>query len=489
MLRPKDRYPASNGSAFTMKKLLLLLCTIAIIQPLSAQKIKRPDGGSMQGTAIDKIVKTLMDTADVTGMCVGIVNDNKPAYIRTYGYRNKPMNQVNDTATSFYAASLAKPLFGYIVAQLAQEGVIDLDKPLYIYLPKPIPEYPAYKELAGDDRWKLLTARDCLRHTTGFPNWRSDHEKMAFYAKPGTHYGYSGEGIQLLQLVVETITKRHLEDLAQEKIFKPFGMTKSSFLWQPRFEGDYANGHNVQQDTFKKDRYTQEFAAGSMETTIGDYTRFVSAVMQHKRLSDKYWNQAFSPQIMINSKTQTFPFDKDTTDKYKGIQLAYGLGWGLFQTPYGRAFFKEGHGFGWQHYTIAIPQQKTALIIMTNSDNGERIFTELVKKLTGVDIPYQWEDYKPYRGFANLTEEQLKQFTGVWHNERYDATIKVVDGKLFVEAPKASLPPTRIYPQNDHHLFLRIMEADLEFVKGADGKFNKAIADDEGEHYELTRVK
>ena len=430
-----------------------------------------------------------MDTADVTGVCIGIINNDKPAYVQSYGYRNLPKKQLNDTLTSFYAASLAKPLFAYIVAQLAQEGLIDLDKPLYTYLPKPIPAYDNYKELAGDDRWKLLTARDCLRHTTGFPNWRSDQQKLGFYAKPGTHYGYSGEGIQLLQLVVETITKRKLEDLASGKIFKPFGMTKSSFLWQPQYEFNYANGHNIQQDTFPKDRYRAEYAAGSMETTIADYTRFVAGVLQHKGLNNNNWNEVFSPQILINSKTQTFPFDPDTTDKFKGIRLAYGLGWGLFETPYGRAFFKEGHGLGWEHYMIAIPKQKFGLIIMTNSMNGESIFTELIKKLSGITIPFEWEDYKPYRGFANLSADQLRKFEGVWHNERYDATIKLVNGILMVEAQKVSLPPTRIYPQNDHHLFLRIMEADLEFVKGENGQFVKAIADDEGEHYELTRVK
>ena len=58
-----------------------------------------------------------------------------------------------------------------------------------------------------------------------------------------------------------------------------------------------------------------------------------------------------------------------------------------------------------------------------------------------------------------------------------------------VEAPKANLPPTRLYPQNEHHLFLRVMEADLEFVKGPDGRFDKAFADDEGQHYELKRIK
>ena len=434
-----------------------------------------------------------MDTAEVTGLCIGIINDNKPAYVKAYGYKNKATGQANDTATNFYGASLAKPLFGYIVMQLVQEGKIDLDKPLYTYLPRPLPEYESYKELAGDDRWKLITARNCLSHTTGFPNWRSNDpnnpQKMMIYFTPGTRYAYSGEGIQLLQLVVETITHRGLEELAQEKIFIPFHMTKSSFLWQPRFETDYAVGHGIAEDTLHKDKYTNAYGAGSMETTIADYTRFISGVLQHKNLSDKYWNEVFSPQIAITAKSQLFALDTATSAENKKIQLSYGLGWGLFQTPYGRAFFKEGHGNGWVHYSIAIPQQKMALIIMSNSASGESIFTELVQKLTGVTIPFEWEHYIPYRGIVKLTAEQLKQFTGVFHNERYDATITLVNGRLKVEAAKVGLPPTNIYPQNDHHLFLKIMEADFEFVGGPDGKFNKIIADDEGEHYELIRVK
>lgn len=475
-----------------MKKTLLILLLGIIIPPLLAQQnaIKKPDGGSVSAAYVDQIAKKLMDTAIVTGLCIGVVNDGKPVYIKTYGYKNKVLNQLNDTSTCFYAASLTKVVFAYIVVQLAQEGVIDLDKPLYTYLPKPIPEYENYKELAGDDRWKLITARECLDHTTGFPNWRSDDQKMKIYFTPGSHYSYSGEGLMLLQMVVEKITSRRLQDIAQQKVFGPFGMTRTSFIWQPRFQSDYANGHDVEEDTIKKDRYKEAYGAGSMETTIGDYSRFVAGLMNKKGLNEKFWNQMFSPQIAINATTQMFSLNlADTTSVNKAIELSYGLGVGLFKTPFGRAFFKEGHGIGWVHYIIAIPQQKIALIILSNSANGESIFTELTQKLTGITIPYKWESYLPYRSTVRLSTGQLKQFEGVWQGPEYTATIKLVNGQLMVEAPKVKLPPTHFYTQNDHHLFLRIMEADFEFVKGADGKFDKAVAEDEGQHYQLKRIK
>lgn len=312
---------------------------------------------------------------------------------------------------------------------------------------------------------------------------------MGIFFTPGTRYAYSGEGLMLLQMVVEIITHRNLEDLAKEKVFIPFHMTRTSFVWQPAFETDYAVGHGIEEDPLPKDKYKAAYAAGSMETTIADYTRFVAGVMQKKRLSEKYWQEIFSPQIAINSKRQFPSLDTATSSANKQIALSYGLGWGLFKSPYGKAFFKEGHGVGWVHYAIAFPDKKSALIMMSNSANGESIFKELTEKLTGVLIPWEWEGYTPYRATEKLSAEELKRFEGVYHNERYDATITLVNGILKVEAPKAGLPPTTLHIQNDHHLFLKIMEADFEFTKGADGKFDTIVADDEGEHYELKRIR
>lgn len=474
-----------------MKNALLLLCLLsgatAALLPGRAgaqqTQIGRPDGQVLTTTTIDGIVKQLMDTAEVTGLCLGIVNDNKVAYVQSYGYKNLATRQLNDTATCFYAASLAKPLFASIVMQLVDSGIIDLDKPLYTYLPKPLPEYPNYADLAGDDRWKLITARECLDHTTGFPNWRflnpHDNKKLEIFFTPGSRFAYSGEGLVLLQMVIETVTHRSLEDLAQAKVFGPLGMTRTSFVWQPAFETDYAVGHNFNLQGLLKKRRNSANAAGSMETTIADYTRFMAGMVQGKR-------DMFQPQIAIYEKHQFPSLDTATTNEYQGIQLSYGLGWGVFTSPFGKVFFKEGHDDGWQHYCIAFPDRKSAFVIMTNSDNGESIFKELVEKLTGVTIPWRWEGYIPYRPTVKLSTQAMQSLVGEYDG-KLKAVVSIVDGRLKIASPTADLPPTNLYAENDHHFFLKVMATDIEFVKGADGKVHKAILDDEGDHYELIK--
>ena len=129
---------------------------------------------------------------------------------------------------------------------LAEDGVINLDKPLYEYLARPLYQYPAYADLEGDERYKLITARMVLSHTTGFPNLRSlePDGRLKFLFSPGERHSYSGEGINLLQMVIEEITGKGLEALAQEMIFHPLEMTHSSYVWQAGFEENMAFPHN-----------------------------------------------------------------------------------------------------------------------------------------------------------------------------------------------------------------------------------------------------
>ena len=475
------------------KKLLCIFILTITAQTIFAQRqILRPDGKLITTSAIDSDTQKLMDNAGVTGLSIGIINDNKVDLVKSFGYRNKAKNLRNDTATSFYAASLAKPVFAYLVMQLVDKGLINLDTPVYKYLPKPLPEYENYKDLAGDKRWKLITARQCLSHTTGFPNWRQlnpkGNKKLEIFFTPGTRFAYSGEGIYLLQFVVETITNQKLEDLASKQIFKPFGMTRTSFVWQNYFDTNYAVGHNQDEDTLAITKRNQANAAGSMETTIADYTRFISCVMQGKGLSNQSKQEMLSPQIEIFTKHEFPSLNNDTTNQYKKIKLSYGLGWGLFKSICGWVFFKEGHSDdGWEHYTISFPDKKYAIVIMTNSLNGESIFKELIEYLTGVTIPWEWEGYTPYRPTVKVSEKILKQYTGDYDGKTH-VRISLENGQLKVESKTEKLPKTNLYAKDETHFFMKTMPTSVEFLKNDEGKFEKMKVDDEGYYYELNKV-
>ena len=369
------------------------------------QTIKRIDGTKISVDSVQQKIKFLMKTANVSGVAVSVFNDNKPVFSKTFGLANVQKNEPLTKKSIMYACSFAKNVFAYIAMQLVEEKKLDLDKPLVEYLDRPLVDIKingfkrGYHDLKDDARLKKITARMCLTHSTGFPNWRwlEEDKKLKIKFEPGTRYSYSGEGLFLLQFIIEQITGKGLETLSQERVFKPFGMTNTSQVWQTRFDSSICYAHNANGEPYELMKWNEASAGGSMSTTLTDYIKFFGAIIQGKNLSSKIFNLMTTPQIRIKSRQQFGPDAWiDSTDN-DNIELSYGLGVGVFKTPYGRAFFKEGHDDGWGHYSICFPDKKIAIIIMTNNDNGESIFRELLAYTIGDTFtPWQWENYIPY---------------------------------------------------------------------------------------------
>ncbi|WP_407480622.1 serine hydrolase domain-containing protein [Elizabethkingia meningoseptica] len=390
-------------------KILLISCVylflVALHTKLSAQKIKRLNGSYVSISQLDQTIKGLMSAAKVTGLSVAVFNKNKPVYIKSYGYADLSVQKKMDTATVYWSCSLSKAVFAYIVLKMADKGIINLDTPLVQYLKKPLYEYTftkktrGYQDIKEDKRYEKITARMCLDHSTGLPNYRGFESdgKLRIKYDPGTRFSYSGEGMYLLQFVLEQITGRDFETIAQEEAFKPLAMKNSSYVWQETFDKNYCIGHDSLQKPYEFDRRTSPHSAGSMYTNINDFSNFFTALLQKKGLSKKSSHEMFSPQIPILSKQQFGPNALIDDKTVSNTSIFYGLGVGLLKTPYGYAFFKEGHSEGWGHYAIGFPEKGIGIVIMTNSDNGESIYKSLMEMAIGnIYTPWYWEHYTPF---------------------------------------------------------------------------------------------
>ena len=134
--------------------------------------VKRLDASTITAAEIDAAVNHAMQNGKVTGVGLAILNDGKIVYLKGYGQRHTSGAKPLTPDSIMSAASFTKVAFAHLVMQLEQDSIIELDKPAYQYLSKPLPDYREYKDLAGDDRWKKITPRMLLSHTSGFPNWR-----------------------------------------------------------------------------------------------------------------------------------------------------------------------------------------------------------------------------------------------------------------------------------------------------------------------------
>jgi CubicO group peptidase (beta-lactamase class C family) len=361
------------------------------------------DGSFVPTVELEAFLQKTLEKANVTGLSCAIINDGRVVYRKAFGARDKSTGTRNDEETVFAAASFSKAVFAYLVMLLTEEGVVSLDKPLYEYLASPLYEYPAYADLKGDERYKLITARMVLSHSTGFPNLRSlePDGRLKFLFSPGERHSYSGEGINLLQMVIEEVTGKELETLAQERIFQPLRMTRSSYVWQAVYEENVASPH----DEWGRPRgwpiqqlQNTPGAGGSMATTAGDYARFISlGILNVEGKRKATIHEMLRSQIAIRYKNMFGPGAWQETDQYQDIRLAWGLGWGRFDTLCGRAFFHTGHGPGWQNYTVTYPDKGIGIVLLSNSDNFETVAREIIIKAIGdVYTPFGWLGYIPF---------------------------------------------------------------------------------------------
>lgn len=381
-----------------------ILLTLFLAACISLQAITKPvfvaiDDRVLTSAEIDATVTHGIQGAEVPGLALALINHGKVVYLKAYGVKNLLPQEPLTVNSVMVAGSLTKVAFAYLVLKLVDDHVIDLDRPVYQYLPGPLSEYPAWRDIANDPRSKLITARMLLSHSAGLPNTRyfDPGHRLAIHYLPGTRYDYGSEGYGLLQLVVEILTKKSTEELMQERVFRPLGMTRTSMVWQRGFELDHANGFDEYGRSLGIQKRRSADAAGSMQTTITDYARFTQAVLSGRGLRKQTHAQMLSMQIPIVSKFEFPTGGPDTTEEYKSIQLSYGLGVGLYHTPHGRAFFKEGHDEGWRTYVVCHQDQATCMVILTNSSNGEGIYSALLRGLLGDTWnPIDWEVLTPY---------------------------------------------------------------------------------------------
>jgi CubicO group peptidase (beta-lactamase class C family) len=365
--------------------------TLALLPLLASPADLRAD-------SFDVKVRQVMKAERVTGLGVAFIRNGKVTMLKAYGLRDVERNLPLKTDTVMYAASLTKATFAYLTMQLVDEGKIDLDKPIASYLPKPLPKYSRYVDLADDARWQQLTMRILLSHTTGFANFRfiEEDRKLRFHRAPGARYGYSGEGLLLAQFVLENGLGLDVGAEMQRRIFDRFGMKRTSMTWRDDFAANLAETYTLDGKLEPHRHWDKVGAAGSMDTTLSDWANFLAAVARGEGLSQKSKAEMIRRQIEIDSERQFPTLLAEKTDRWKSIGLGYGLGWGVFETPRGHAFFKEGHDEGTANYALCVERSADCVLLMSNSVRAERVFVELVNELMGdVNLPAEWEGFKP----------------------------------------------------------------------------------------------
>jgi CubicO group peptidase (beta-lactamase class C family) len=389
----------------------LFFCTLtsptsSIAEPRPVDWIRRLDGSRISTSEADSFAKKTLEAAHVTGAQIAVLDSGRLVWSATYGLRRREPALPMDRETTTWAASITKSVFATYVMQLVERGEFSLDEPVARQLQKPLNEYEPYRESASeivrDPAWPAITPRMLLAHSSGLANFAflEPDKKMHLHSPPGTQFLYSGEGINLVQFVVEQKKRKLLDELMQDAIFTPLGMHRSGIIYRKEFEADVADRYDLNQQFRSETKRFPARAAGSMTTSAEDLARFASALFAGEIIKASTRAAMLRPFLRIHSLHE-FASSANEGDgrEAEEVGLAYGVGWGLLtNTRFGPAFFKEGHGDGAQNYMICFESRKACMILLTNSDNGELTFRPLLETILGDTVtPWEWEGYTPER--------------------------------------------------------------------------------------------
>ncbi|RKI35226.1 class A beta-lactamase-related serine hydrolase [Corallococcus sp. AB004] len=349
--------------------------------------------------ALDAEAARAMAATGAKGLAIAVIDNGRVVATRAYGARDAKGEPLR-TDTVMYGASITKTVFAYLVMQLADEKRIDLDTSISKYLDKPLPEYPdedrysTWSHLAGDERWRDISPRVLLTHSAGFANFGflEPDERLRIHFAPGSRFAYSGDGIILMQFVLERGLGLDVGAEMQRRVFDRFGMRTTSMTWRPDFAQNLADGWKADGGVEPHDERSRVRAAGSMDTTLDDLARFAAALVSGEGLSPESFARMTSPQLPITTRSQFPTLQDELPPESRRKDLAAGLGVVVFDGPQGRGFFKNGHNDSTGNTLVCLPRGRRCVLILSNDVRAEPAYPHLVRFVLGeAGVPWDWE--------------------------------------------------------------------------------------------------
>ena len=321
---------------------------------------------------VDRTVTDTLAKSGVPSASIAIVRGGRIVYAKAYGKQAETGTTRDDAP--YQIASVSKQFTAAAILLLQREGKLSLDDTVAKYIPG----------ITGGD---TITIRQLLSHTAGLQDyWPQDYSFKAMatpvtpqqivdrWAKkpldftPGTQWQYSNTGYVVAGLIVEKVSGQKLLDFLQVRIFKPLGMTA--------FDQDLAIGPNFPQGYGRAAlgpirpvtpaAHGWLYAAGELSMSARALATWDVARLDRAVLSPQDWALQETPVKLSDGSTN-------------------GYGLGVFNGAEGGHRFIEhsGEAVGFLSENIVYPDDKAAIVVLTNSWSNEA-FKTIAQKLSGI---------------------------------------------------------------------------------------------------------
>ncbi len=388
---------------------------------------------------------------------VGLI-DEKGTRFTSYGITNKTTAAKNsDENTVFEIGSITKAFTGTLLAEAVKRGEVKLDDSISKFLPSTV------KTPTRNGR--EITLLDLATHTSALPrlpgnfapkdnqNPYADYtveqmydflSKYTLTRDIGAQYEYSNLGMGLLGHILSLRAKMSYENLVKTRILKPLGMNDTTITLSPALKSRTAQGFDENDEASALWDLPALAGAGALRSTAKDMAKFVAANLNLTKtnLADVF-GTAHKPQ------------------RDAGAKMKIGLGWHILTGSTGEIIWHNGGTGGFRSFVGFNPTQKLGIVVLTNSAESS---DDIGFHFLDAQIPL-----KKVKPIVAVGEKVLDEYVGSYElapNVVFTVTRQA--DKLFAEL--TGQPRFRVFAETENKFYYKVVNAQLTFNRGADGK-------------------
>lgn len=400
-----------------------------------------------------------------------IAKDGNILLKKGYGMANYELEVPNTPQTKFLLGSITKQFTATAILQLQEKGKLSVDDQIKKY----IPDY---------SHGEKITIHNLLTHTSGIPNFTSFPEytktmmlpspaektierfkNKPLEFNPGDKFSYSNSGYILLGYIIEKVSGKSYEEIIDENIFKPLNMNDSGYGKNRPLIKNRAAGYSRGKDGLVNASYIDmsiPHGAGALYSTVEDLYTWDRALYTEKLLSQSSLEKMFTP--------------------FKGN---YGYGWGVSEL-FNRKRISHGGGInGFVTNISRYTDDDACIIVLSNFEHSPvgKISHDLAAIVFGEKYEFPKE-----RKEVKVNPKIYDAYVGQYELEpNLIITITKEKDRLFALA--TGQPKVEIFPESETKFFLKVVDAQITFVKNEKGEVTQLILHQGGKDQPAKKIK
>jgi len=445
--------------SFLLTSLLLLLFLSSSL--LFAQNIE---------SKVDEYINAYVKMGKFSGSVL-IARDGKILVSKGYGMANLEHDVPNTPQTKFRLGSITKQFTSMAIMQLQEKGLLSVNDKLTKY----IPDYPEGEKITIHH---LLTHTSGIPNFTNFPNYKktmmlfSPPERTIERFKnkpleftPGEKFKYSNSGYIILGYIIEKVTGKSYEEYLNENIFKPLGMKNTGYDHHRTILKHRAAGYSTGKKGLENADYLDmsiPHGAGALYSTVEDLYIWDRALYTEKLVKKSSLQKIFTP-----------------------FKRNYGYGWSITRI-FGRK--RIGHSGGINGFSTHISRyinDDACIIVLINIQSAPagRISRDLAAILFGekYEMPVEHREIK-------VNPKIYDAYTGKY-KIRADFIITITKEKNHLFTQTTGQPKFEIFPESETKFFLKVVDAQITFIKNEKGKVTGLILHQRGRDIPAKKIE